>query len=50
MAITITSIGKTNPTNPNAPMLYYPKVTKTWGSGFRKTFGKNRLWLFINPS
>ena len=29
MAITITPIGKTNPTNPNAPMLYYPKVTKT---------------------
>lgn len=29
MAIKITSIGKTNPTNPSAPMLYYPKVTKT---------------------
>ena len=29
MAITITPIGKTNPTNPTAPMLYYPKVTKT---------------------
>ena len=29
MAITITPIGKTNPTNPSAPMLYYPKVTKT---------------------
>lgn len=28
MAITITSIGKTNPSNPTAPMLYYPKVTK----------------------
>ena len=29
MAITITPIGKTNPTNPNAPMLYYPNATKT---------------------
>lgn len=29
MAITITSIGKTNPLNPVVPMLYYPKVTKT---------------------
>ena len=29
MAITITSIGKTNPSNPSAPLLYYPKVTKT---------------------
>ena len=29
MAITIISIGKTNPSNPNVPMLYYPKVTKT---------------------
>ncbi len=29
MAITITPIGKTNPVNPNAPMLYYPKATKT---------------------
>ncbi len=29
MAITITAIGKTNPTNPSAPMLYYPKVTKS---------------------
>ena len=29
MAITITPIGKTSPSNPNAPMLYYPKVTKT---------------------
>ena len=28
MAITITSIGKTNPLNHSAPMLYYPKVTK----------------------
>ncbi len=29
MAITITPIGKTNPVNPSASMLYYPKVTKT---------------------
>jgi predicted histone-like DNA-binding protein len=29
MPITITPIGKTNPTNPDAPMLYYPKATKT---------------------
>lgn len=29
MAIIITSIGKTNPSNPSAPLLYYPKVTKT---------------------
>ena len=29
MAITITSIGKTNPSNSVVPMLYYPKVTKT---------------------
>lgn len=29
MPITITPIRKTNPTNPNAPMLYYPKATKT---------------------
>jgi predicted histone-like DNA-binding protein len=29
MPITITPIGKTSPTNPKAPMLYYPKVTKT---------------------
>lgn len=29
MAVTITPIGKTNPRNPNAEMLYYPKVTKT---------------------
>ena len=28
MAITITSIGKTNPTNPTQPMLFYPKVIK----------------------
>ena len=28
MAITITSIGKTNPSNPSAAMQYYPKVTK----------------------
>lgn len=28
MAITITPVGKTNPTNPDAPMLYYPRVTK----------------------
>ena len=29
MPITITPIGKINPTNPYAPMLYYPKATKT---------------------
>lgn len=29
MAVTITSIGKTNPLNSNSPLLYYPKVTKT---------------------
>lgn len=29
MPITITPIGKTSPTNPDAAMLYYPKVTKT---------------------
>lgn len=29
MAITIIPIGKTNPTNAAAPMLYYPKVTKS---------------------
>ena len=29
MAITITPIGKTSPTNPDAPLLYYPKATKT---------------------
>ncbi len=28
MAITISAIGKTNPTNPSVPMLYYPKVNK----------------------
>lgn len=29
MAITITAIGKTNPTQSDAPLRYYPKVTKT---------------------
>jgi len=29
MAITITPIGKTNPTQPESEMLYYPKATKT---------------------
>ncbi len=29
MPITITPIGKTNPNNSTAPMLYYPKATKT---------------------
>ena len=29
MPITITPIGKTNPSNPNAPMIYYPKAIKT---------------------
>ncbi len=29
MAIIITPIGKTNPANHSASMLYYPKVTKT---------------------
>jgi predicted histone-like DNA-binding protein len=29
MAITITPIGKTSPTNPGLQMLYYPKVIKT---------------------
>jgi predicted histone-like DNA-binding protein len=29
MAITITPIGKTNPTHPELDMKYYPKVTKT---------------------
>jgi predicted histone-like DNA-binding protein len=29
MPILITPIGKTNPTQPTAPMLYYPKATKT---------------------
>jgi predicted histone-like DNA-binding protein len=28
MAITIIPIGKTNPTNPTQPMLFYPKVIK----------------------
>lgn len=29
MAITITQIGKTNPTNSSLPMLYYPKAIKS---------------------
>lgn len=29
MSITITPIGKTSPTNPGLPMLFYPKVIKT---------------------
>lgn len=29
MAVSITPIGKKSPTNPELPMLYYPKVTKT---------------------
>ena len=29
MAITIIPIGKTSPTNPDVPMLYYPKAIKT---------------------
>ena len=29
MAILITPIGKTNPTQPDAPLLYYPKAIKT---------------------
>jgi predicted histone-like DNA-binding protein len=29
MPITITPIGKTNPINADAPMLFYPKATKT---------------------
>jgi len=29
MPITITPIGKTNPSKPNAPMIYYPKAIKT---------------------
>ena len=29
MAVSITPIGKISPINPELPMLYYPKVTKT---------------------
>lgn len=29
MAVSITPIGKKSPINPELPMLYYPKVTKT---------------------